>query len=723
MMEGNLKMKVSLIKGYRDQWFVLTEDGFLKRFSEKPIKENKKPRDQIMLLLSDISVKKDLVSFRVTSANNNVFRLRAANIAERGKWVRTMTDIKTKLYNRMFTGFYNTKERVQINADEENNGNGSDCVFTQVQETVSEDHGIVATETDITSFFKTAKKPFIAVAAIDFGTTFSGCAFSTVQDFVTNPLKITTIELDDENVVSYKTPTVLLLDPEGRFHSFGSKAADHYVNLAEKEEACKWYFFDRFKMQLYKKELTHNMEIEEMGGKKMKAMFVFAFCIEYIKDMVLDRLSKAIDSLDEDDVHWVVTVPAIWNDPARQFMIEASAKAGIGKDNLTLALEPEGAAICCKYIAMDKMKSGDETELKAFDENSRFMVVDLGGGTIDITVSEVLPTGQLREIYNATGGPWGGNYINDQIIKTLIEVIGWSVMRMLKSDDFDDYLQLLRNVEEKKRSVKYDSELSLTITKDLQKKIEIPDTYKKDVRKEKKRIKLSSSLMKKIFSSSVDSMMKHVDRLLEKDETTLVSTILLVGGYAACDFVQRAFREKFEEKYRIIFPLKPDMIVLIGAVITGHLVEAIVGRMAKYHYGLGLSTEAVSGRVLSIGKSNGEKKFFSLIKKGQTINVGDVVTEYKVVLTATSQWANLEVYTTEEDEPKTVIDENHFTKVGCINVKLPQFKQESTLALTISYAETEFKVVATDESTGCCFVGNCQFLEKEIKPTLTSTRI
>lgn len=98
-------------------------------------------------------------------------------------------------------------------------------------------------------------RPFIAVAAIDFGTTYSGCAFSTVQDFLANPLKITTIELDDENVVSYKTPTVLLLDPEGRFHSFGSKAADHYLDLADTEEAFKWYYFDRFKMQLYRKKV------------------------------------------------------------------------------------------------------------------------------------------------------------------------------------------------------------------------------------------------------------------------------------------------------------------------------------------------------------------------------------------------------------------------------------------------------------------------------------
>lgn len=68
------------------------------------------------------------------------------------------------------------------------------------------------------------------------------------------------------------------------------------------------------------------MVIKEVEGKTMKAMLVFAYCIEYIKDQVLTRLKNAIHGLDGNDVHWVVTVPAIWNEQARQFMIEASAK-------------------------------------------------------------------------------------------------------------------------------------------------------------------------------------------------------------------------------------------------------------------------------------------------------------------------------------------------------------------------------------------------------------
>ncbi|XP_063413669.1 heat shock 70 kDa protein 12A-like [Mytilus trossulus] len=567
-------------------------------------------------------------------------------------------------------------------------------------------------EKNIASLFQSPQKSFVAVAAIDFGTTYSGCAFSTVQDFKTDKLRIVTIPLDDKNVFSYKTPTVLLLNPEGQFHSFGAAAEDHYVTLAESDEANSWYYFDRFKMQLYSaKDINRNMMLKEMGGKKMEAMLVFALCIEYIKDKVLDRLRLAINGLQDDDVRWVLTVPAIWSDQARQFMIKAAAKAGISKENLKLALEPEGAAMFCKYLAVDKVEHGDRSALKAFEEKAQFMVVDLGGGTIDITVSEVLPTGQLKEIYNATGGPWGGNYINGQIIKTLKEVIGWEIIRTFKLEEFYEYLELLRNVEQRKRGAKHDSELSLAISKDLSKKIKIPNSHKQSVRLSGRSIHLSALLMQKIFSSSVNTMTKHVEGLLQKKETRGVSSILLVGGYAASDFVQRAFREKFEQKYKIIFPLTPDMIVLKGAVILGHLGEAIVDRMTKYHYGLGLCAAAVSGRIISVEEDT-TKTFFSLIKKGQTIKVGDVVTNYEVAIKAHSQWASIEVYTTDEDVPRTNIDEEHFTKVGNINVTLPQFKHESILILTITYCETEFKVIATDKTTGRCFVGICKFLGK-----------
>lgn len=43
-----------------------------------------------------------------------------------------------------------------------------------------------------------------------------------------------------------------------------------------------------------------------------------------------------------------------------------------------------------------------------FSKGMRYMVVDCGGGTVDITVHEMEKEGLLRELYKATGGAYGG---------------------------------------------------------------------------------------------------------------------------------------------------------------------------------------------------------------------------------------------------------------------------------------------------------------------------
>lgn len=87
------------------------------------------------------------------------------------------------------------------------------------------------------------------VVAIDFGTTFSGYAFSFTRD----PESIHMMrkwEGGDPGVINQKTPTAILLHPDGRFHSFGFSARDFFHDL-DPQESKKWMYFDRFKMMLH----------------------------------------------------------------------------------------------------------------------------------------------------------------------------------------------------------------------------------------------------------------------------------------------------------------------------------------------------------------------------------------------------------------------------------------------------------------------------------------
>jgi len=69
------------------------------------------------------------------------------------------------------------------------------------------------------------------------------------------------------------------------------------------------------------------MSLQDASGKKMNAMRVFSAVFKFLRDFVLGVMEKqGIKSLREDEIKWVVTVPAIWSNKAKQFMKEAAAK-------------------------------------------------------------------------------------------------------------------------------------------------------------------------------------------------------------------------------------------------------------------------------------------------------------------------------------------------------------------------------------------------------------
>lgn len=98
----------------------------------------------------------------------------------------------------------------------------------------------------------------LLVAAIDLGTTFSGYAFSTRNDYENNPLKISAPNWSSGNEqlkVASKIPTCILFYPTGKFHSFGYDAEEMYSDLALEDKHHHWYYFRRFKMMLYNNEV------------------------------------------------------------------------------------------------------------------------------------------------------------------------------------------------------------------------------------------------------------------------------------------------------------------------------------------------------------------------------------------------------------------------------------------------------------------------------------
>jgi molecular chaperone DnaK (HSP70) len=70
-------------------------------------------------------------------------------------------------------------------------------------------------------------------------------------------------------------------------------------------------------------------------------------------------------------LQFVLTVPAVWSDGAKNATLVAAQRAGIGPDLITIS-EPEAAAIYTLQ-AVPYLKKADN-----------FILVDCGGGTVDL---------------------------------------------------------------------------------------------------------------------------------------------------------------------------------------------------------------------------------------------------------------------------------------------------------------------------------------------------
>ena len=97
---------------------------------------------------------------------------------------------------------------------------------------------------------------YIAVVAIDFGTTYSGFAFAFNQKEGEGGIHMNKAWGNDQGHATLKTPTSLLLRPDGQFDSFGYEADEKYANFVRGEDR-EYLYFKQFKMTLHKSEVPN----------------------------------------------------------------------------------------------------------------------------------------------------------------------------------------------------------------------------------------------------------------------------------------------------------------------------------------------------------------------------------------------------------------------------------------------------------------------------------
>lgn len=565
------------------------------------------------------------------------------------------------------------------------------------------------------------------VVAIDFGTTFSGYAFQFTKEYgKEDPTKSIFCPQSwnggKKQLISLKTPTCLLLDQNTDIDCFGYEAEEKYANLCMDGDNKDWYFFRRFKLQLLDtKELTLKTPIADETGKKLPAIDVFSKSIECLKNHLKDLLLERNITLKDHEALWVLTVPAIWDDTAKGFMRQAAKNAGIPLKHLKIALEPEAASLYCQYLPVERLSVGSKMKFSDASIGTTYMIVDLGGGTADITVHKKIANGKLKEMKRASGGPWGGTAIDGAFIKLLGDIIGGPVFAAFMKEQSYDYLDFMRDFETVKRNLKLDSTDSVNIKLPAS----LHDTCRnmmgkdfkqlvKDAKKDKlitfvgDKMKIDPDTAKGLFRKATDKIVGHIKRILQEDDTGKeISLILMVGGFSESPFVQDVIKKEFQDKMgkKVLVPNEAGISVLNGAVVFGRQPENIASRVLRFTYGAKVTPifrpgfHDIGRKFITDGKERCDNVFSTFIATGTQVELGHTVQEKYKTLRPFQSEMTLEIFVTEDASP-SYTDEPGCRFLGKLNVDVPHPSAENhSMDVIYEFGDTELHITALEEDS------------------------
>lgn len=574
-----------------------------------------------------------------------------------------------------------------------------------------------------------SKADKLLVAAIDFGTTFSGYAFSFKAEYASDPMKISTNQnwtAGSRSLISLKAPTVVLLKPNKEFLAFGYEAEDRYSELALDDEHHDYYYFRRFKMILHEEKPTRKTIVKDDKNKPMPAIEIFSMVIKFLKDHLLEALKTRGTTMENNDIHWVLTVPAIWTEPSKQFMRESAGMAGISNEQLSICLEPEAASMYCQHLPVEKM--GDS--FSSAGKGSKYMVIDLGGGTADITVHQKQADGTLKELAKPSGGAWGGTRVDEAFNQLIIKIVGGSVFKEFNDKHKADCLDLHREMETKKRAVtnvdlqkqKITVKIPVSLTQCFKDstgeeiKDVIPQTrYAGKMNWITDKLRMEANVYRELFTEPETQLINHLSKMLEDPKLKDVKTLLMVGGFSESNIMQEAVKEKFSKTRKVIIPDDAGLVVLKGAVLYGHQPRTITDRVSRYTYGINISPPWKRGehspeRKVSIdGVDRVKDVFKKYIEADQELKVGQHVSGRHVTIKKRQKEMLLKIFASEDKNPKYVTDDS-CEYLGKVVVQLPEVEDKLKVDVNMIFGETELMVEARESTTGSTYKAYFDFL-------------
>lgn len=260
-----------------------------------------------------------------------------------------------------------------------------------------------------------------------------------------------------------------------------------------------------------------------------------------ISAMILQKIKTDAEAyLGEEVTDAVITVPAYFNDNQRQATKDAGEIAGLKVQRLIN--EPTAAAIA---YGLEKI------------EEQKLVVLDLGGGTFDVTIMEI-GDGVFEVVSTSGDTQLGGSDMDEKIVE-------WLADGFQKKEDIDltgdlSAMQRLRDAAEKAKI-----ELTSTVTTT----INLPFIASKDDKPRHLEMSLTRAKLEELIEPVLSRCEEPIGKVFKdaKLDYKDIGKVILVGGPTRMPVVKGRFEKIIGKKAER--GVDPMQCVAMGAAIQG----------------------------------------------------------------------------------------------------------------------------------------------------------
>lgn len=208
---------------------------------------------------------------------------------------------------------------------------------------------------------------------------------------------------------------------------------------------------EKFKLNL-PSSVAQKGAIHQTGNTTNKELMNMRATIDYFREIydhtvsTIQKANNGVLKIEKEDIRFVITVPAQWNDVQRAIMRNVAKESGLISDEdhenrLLIINESLAATLYCERKHVDLTPeealhaAAEEEDLRqkygnGLETNDKYMICDAGGGTVDLATFESTDSGKSDEndsfrrcqLTADSGYKCGSVFLDQQMQKLLLNI-------------------------------------------------------------------------------------------------------------------------------------------------------------------------------------------------------------------------------------------------------------------------------------------------------------